>query len=607
MGLIRVADYIAHYIVEIGIDDVFLVSGGGMMHLLDGLECNKDLNYICAHNEAAASVMAEGYSRISNNLGVLYVTTGPGATNAVTGVVDAWVDSIPILVISGQSKRSQNVQNSGIAGLRSLGGQEVDILPIVKSFTKYSVMVNNPKEIRYHLEKAVYMAKNGRPGPSWLDIPLDVQAALIDPDNLKSFTPPESNSQSSNVKKQINEVLESLIEAKRPIIIAGNGIRLAGAEKEFLDLIDTLKIPVVASKLGQDLLYEDHPYYVGFGGTKGTRAANFAMQNSDMILSIGSRLAIPFIGYEYELFAREAKKISVDIDPREHKKKTIKLDIAIEYDAKKFIMEFSELLSECNIKEKEDWVEKCHHWKNKYNEIPEGFCYEKSVACSYNLFDKLAKILDSESIVIADAGSVYCIISQAFKVKPGQRVITPACLGTMGLSLPLGIGAFYAAKNSTIVAVTGDGSLQMNIQELQTMHHYNIPLKLFVVNNNGYLSIRNTQDNYFNGRHAGSDPQSGVSCPDLEKVAWAYNIKYEKILNQDDLENKIDDIINNKDPIICEVITDQKQQIVPSVSSKTLPDGSMVSAPLEDMWPFLSKEELENEMIIKPVEYTKDE
>jgi acetolactate synthase I/II/III large subunit len=607
MGLIRVADYIASYIAELGIKDVFLVSGGGMMHILDGLECNKEVNYICAHNEAAASVMAEGYSRTSNNLGVLFVTTGPGATNAVTGVVDAWVDSIPILVISGQSKRSQNVQNSGIAGLRSLGGQEVDILPIVESFTKYSVMVNDPKEIRYHLEQAVYMAKNGRPGPSWLDIPLDVQAALIDPDNLKPFKPPENKLVSSNVKEQISEVLESLIEAKRPIIVAGNGIRQSGAEKEFLELINTLKIPVVASKLGQDLLYEDHPYYVGFGGTKGTRAGNFAMQNSDMILSIGSRLAIPFIGYEYELFAREAKKISVDIDPRELNKKTIKLDIAIEYDAKKFIMELSESLSKCNIKEKEDWVDRCRHWKNKYNKIPEGLCYEKSVACSYNLFDKLAKILDSKSIIIADAGSVYCIISQAFKVKSGQRVITPACLGTMGLSLPLGIGAFYAAKNSTIVAVTGDGSLQMNIQELQTMHHYNIPLKLFVVNNNGYLSIRNTQDNYFNGRHAGSDPESGVSCPDLEKVAWAYNIKYEKILDQNDLENKIEDIINNKDPVICEVFTDRKQQIIPSVSSKTLPNGNMVSAPLEDMWPYLSKDELESEMIIKPVEYTKDE
>ncbi len=606
MGLIRVADYIARYLTEIGVETVFLVSGGGMMHLLDGLECNKNIKFVCAHNEAAASVMAEGYSRISNKLGVVFVTTGPGATNAVTGAVDAWVDSIPVLLISGQSKRSQNVQNSGIEGLRSLGGQEVDILPIVKSFTKYSVMVNDPEKIRYHIEKAVYMAKNGRPGPSWLDIPLDVQAALVDPDKLEPFIPPEAPKENSKIKKQLKQVLELLKESERPIIVAGNGIRLAGAEKEFLDLVSELKIPVVASKLGQDLLYEDHPYYVGFGGTKGTRAANFAMQNSDMILSIGSRLAIPFVGYEYDLFARKAKKVSVDIDPKEHQKDTIKLDLAIEYDAKLFINELSDLLSEDTVAGKEDWVKKCSYWKSKYNAIPEGLSEEKSIACSYNLFDKLANILDSESIVIADAGSVYCIISQAFKVKPGQRVVTPACLGTMGLSLPLGIGAFYAAKNSTVVAVTGDGSLQMNIQELQTLHHYNIPLKLFVVNNNGYLSIRNTQDSYFESRYAGSDPESGVSCPDLKKIAWAYDIKYEKICNQNDLENKIEDIINHVGPVICEVFTDTQQKIIPSVSSKTLPDGSMVSAPLEDMWPFLSKDELEMEMIIKPVEYTKD-
>ena len=607
MGLIRVADYIAQYIIDIGISDVFLVSGGGMMHLLDGLECNKDMNFICAHNEAAAAVMAEGYSRISTNIGVIFVTTGPGATNAVTGVVDAWVDSIPVLVISGQSKRSQNVQNSGIEGLRSLGGQEVDILPIVKSFTKYSVMINDPEKIRYHLEKAVHMAKNGRPGPSWLDIPLDVQAALIDPDKLEPFPCPETIEENLKTKKQVKEVLELLKESKRPIIVAGNGIRLAGGEIEFLELVKKLKIPVVASKLGQDLLCEDNPYYVGFGGTKGTRAANLAIQNSDMILSIGSRLAIPFVGYEFELFARGAKKVSVDIDPKEHAKNTIKLDIAIECDAKQFIQELSNLLNENTVNDKEEWIKKCNHWKLKYNIVPEGLCYDKSIACSYNLFDKLSKILDNESIIIADAGSVYCIISQAFKVKQGQRVITPACLGTMGLSLPLGIGAFYASKNSKVVAVTGDGSLQMNIQELQTIHHYKIPLKLFVVNNNGYLSIRNTQDSYFEGRHAGSDPQSGVSCPDLEKIAYAYDIKYEKISNQNDLENKIDSIINYKGPVICEVFTDPLQKIIPSVSSKTLPDGSMVSAPLEDMWPFLSKEELEREMIVKPFEYTKDD
>lgn len=606
MGLIRVADYISHYISDMGIKNVFLVSGGGMMHLLDGLECNENINYVCAHNEAAAAIMAEGYSRISSDLGVLYVTTGPGATNAVTGAVDAWVDSIPMLIISGQSKRSQNVQNSNIKGLRSFGGQEVDILPIVKSFTKYSVMVNDPLKIRYYLEKAIHMAKEGRPGPSWLDIPLDVQAAIINPDELETFNMPEKEEDNIKIKNQLKDVLKLLNEAKRPIIIAGNGVRLSGAEKEFLDLVNKLKIPVVASKLGQDLLYENHPYYVGFGGTKGTRAANFAMQNSDLILSIGSRLAIPFIGYEYELFAREAKKISVDIDPREHQKNTIKLDIAIEYDAKKFIIKLSDVINSCKINKNEEWIKKCNHWKLKYNTIPEGLCDDKSTVCTYNLFDKLSEILDTNSIVIADAGSVYCIISQAFKVKYGQRVITPACLGTMGLSLPLGIGIYYASKNSTIVAVTGDGSLQMNIQELQTLYHYNIPLKLFVINNNGYLSIRNTQDNYFEGRHAGADPQSGVSCPNLKKIAFAYNLKYEQISDSNDLESKIKSVINYEGPVICEVFTDPKQLITPSVSSKTLPDGTMVSAPLEDMWPFLSKEELEMEMIITPVEYKSD-
>lgn len=605
MELIRVADYIASYLANLKIKNVFLVAGGGMMHILDGLECNKDINFVCAHNEAAAAVMAEGYSRVTNNLGVVFVTTGPGATNAVTGAVDAWVDSIPMLIISGQSKRSQNVQNSGINGLRSLGGQEVDILPIVQPFTKYSVMINEPEKIKYYLDKAVYNAKNGRPGPSWLDVPLDVQAALIDPNKLESFNPPQKASNDSNLNKQLKEIVNLLKQSKRPILIAGNGIRLANAEKEFLELVEKSKIPVVTSKLGQDLIYEDHPYYVGFGGTKGTRAGNLAMQNSDLILSIGSRLAIPFVGYEYELFAREAKKISVDIDPREHAKNTIKLDIAVEADAKIFIQKLLNLLSKENLNENKDWLNKCHHWKLKYNLIPEGLSKESSPACSYNLFDKLAKVLDPNSVVIADAGSVYCIISQAFKVKAGQRLITPACLGTMGLSLPLGIGACFAAKDAKVVAVTGDGSLQMNIQELQTLHHYNIPLKLFVVNNNGYLSIRNTQENYFEGRYAGSDPKSGVSCPDLKKIAYAYDLKYESIYNQKELENKVEDVINFDGPIICEVFTFEDQKIIPSVSSKTLPDGSMVSAPIEDMWPFLPEEEFKKEMIVKPVKYQK--
>lgn len=603
--LVRVGDYVARFIVELGVKHVFLVSGGGMMYLLDGLRCNKDIKFVCAHNEAAAAIMAEGYSRVSENIGVVFVTTGPGGTNAVTGAVDAWVDSIPMLVISGQCKRSQNVYNSGIEGLRSLGGQEVDILPIVQSFTKYSAMVNDPKMIKYHLQKAVYYAKSGRPGPSWLDIPLDVQSSLIDADDLEPFLIPDEKYDDSLIDQQVSETVKLLHKASRPVIIVGNGVRQAGAGKEFLELVDKARIPVVASKLGQDLIDDNHPYYAGFAGTKGTRAGNLAMQNADLILSIGCRLAIPFVGYEYELFARDAKKIAVDIDPRELIKPTIKLDIPINCNAKIFINKLLDRLSASSLEDYTEWVEKCGHWKDKYNRIPEGLSCKNSPACSYNLFDRLSKVLGPDAIAIADAGSVYCIISQAFKVKYGQRVITPACLGSMGLSLPLGIGACYAANGSTVVAVTGDGSLQMNIQELQTMFHNQVPLKLFVVNNNGYLSIRNTQDSYFQSRYAGSDPNSGVSCPELKKIAYAYGIPYESIINEKELDEKLKSIISREGPIICEVYTDTQQKIIPSISSKELPDGRLVSAPLEDMWPFLPREELEKEMIIKPVEYTK--
>jgi len=597
----RVADYIADFCVRIGCPHIFLVSGGGMMHILDGLACNKTIKVVCAHHEGAAAVMAESYARVTNNIGAVFVTTGPGGTNAITGVVDAWVDSIPLLIISGQAKRSQNIYNSGIPTLRSLGGQEVNILPIVQPCTKYAVMVNEPEKIRYHLEKAVYYAKHGRPGPSWLDIPLDVQAAIIDPDSLEPFRPNPEAADSSILIQQVQTTIEWLRAAERPVVIAGNGIRLAQAEKEFLQVVETLKIPVVVSKLGQDLIDYNHPYYVGFGGTKGTRPGNFAMQNSDCILAIGSRLAIPFTGYEYELFGRKAKKIVIDIDRSELQKKTIHIDMAIEADAKQFLELLSRELEKSQICEKKPWVKKCRDWKSRYPSVIPEMSGKQSPVCSYNLFNVISHYLDESGIIIADAGTVYCIVSQVHQVKPGQRIITPAALGTMGLSLPMGIGAYYASPRSTIVAVTGDGSLQMNIQELQTVVHNQIPLKLFVVNNNGYLSIRNTQNSYFQGRYCGSDPSSGVTCPNLRKIAAAYGIPYEPIRKNGELSPKIQEIFARSGPVICEVFTSPDQQIIPNVSSKVLPDGRMVSMPLEDMWPFLPRDEFRREMIIEPI------
>jgi acetolactate synthase-1/2/3 large subunit len=603
--LARVADYIANYLVDLGVTDIFMVSGGGIMHLLDGVKCNKNINYICTHNEAAAAIMSEGYSRVLGNIGVVFVTTGPGATNAVTGTVDAWIDSIPLLVISGQTRRSQNVYNSGIDGLRQLGGQEVNILPIVQSFTKYSAMINEPGKIKYHLDKAIYYAKNGRPGPSWLDIPLDVQAAEIDEDNLESFVSNNKSNQDTLVETQIVDAFKHLKQAERPVIIVGNGVRLSGAGKEFLKLIDKIKIPVVVSKLGEDLIDYNHPYFVGFGGTRGTRAANFALQNSDLILSLGSRLANPFIGYEPNLFARAAKKIVVDIDPCELEKFRSKLYIGINCNVKLFIEKMLNFLQQEPLSENSEWIEKCRHWKKKYQVINEPHFIEKKWVSIYSFFDRLSHALNNNSIVIGDSGSVYYVISQAMQVKYGQRILVPAGLGSMGLSLPLGIGAYYASKDSTIVAVTGDGSLQMNIQELQTVVHYKIPLKLFVINNEGYLSIKRTQEKSFEGRLIGSCPDSGVSFPNLRKIAYAYGIEYNSIKGQDQLEKKIEDTINYKGPIICEIFTDPNEKIMPSVTSKILPNGQMVSMPLEDMFPFLPREEFEQEMIVKAVDYNK--
>jgi acetolactate synthase-1/2/3 large subunit len=593
----RVADYIAEFCVREGVPDIFLVSGGGMMHILDGLACNKKINVICAHHEGAAAVMAEGYSRVNGNLGIVMVTTGPGGTNAITGVVDAWVDSTPMLVISGQAKRSQNIYNSRLP-LRNLGGQEVNIVPIVESFTKCSVMVNEPTLIRYHLERAVYYAKRDRPGPAWLDIPLDVQAAMIDTDNLEPFIPCEiySDKRIRDTEHGILEVVGALKTAKRPVIVAGQGIRLAHAEIDFLNLINDLKIPVVVSKLGQDLVQYDDPYFVGLGGTKGSRAGNFALQNADLILAIGSRLAIPFTGYEYDLFGKNAKKIAVDVDPIELRKGTINLDIAVQCDAKYFIQMLRGHLAHHRIHVPEQWVKRCQSWKKRYPPVTEEMIKTAHPVSIYDFFDRLSTLSEENTVLVADAGSSYFVASQAFKVKYGQRIIIPAALGTMGFSVPMAIGAYFAAPYRKVIAVTGDGSLQMNIQELQTIFHHQIPIKLFVINNGEYASIRNTQNMYFEGRCCGSDKSSGVSCPDLMRIAFAYKIPYVRITSPDLMTDQLRSILGRGGPVITEVFTDPDQQIIPSVTSKVLPDGTMVSTSIEDMYPFLPRDVFKEEM-----------
>jgi acetolactate synthase-1/2/3 large subunit len=598
--MVRVADYVADFIWRAGVRKVFLVSGGGIMHLTDGLACHKKLGYLCCHHEQAAAMAAEAYGRAAGVPGVCYLTTGPGATNAFTGIISAWQDSISMLVIAGQAKRKEAVYNSGLA-LRQFGTQEVNTLPMVKEFTNYSVLVNEPAKIRYHLEKALYLARTGRPGPSWVEIPLDVQGAQIDPAKLEGFVPDKTDSGEAELVRSVGHVVRLLKQARRPVIIAGNGIRCSGAIPAFLKFVRQTGIPVVTPRLGADLMETDDPLFAGRPGIKGDRSGNFAVQNSDLVLAIGSSLKVQVIGYEYPLFAREAKKVVVDIDPVEHSKPTIAIDLFIRADAGRFLKLASSAAKSAGVRCDASWPAACRNWKKKYPVILPQYAKLAKINM-YHFMDRLNRRLNGAEIVISDAGSAFYVVGQAVQVKKGTRLICPGSQAMMGYSLPAGVGAASAADSGTrVVCITGDGSMQMNIQELQTVVHNRLPVKIFVLNNGGYLSIRNTQVSFFAGRFLGEGPTSGVSCPDFVKVSQAYGVKAFRVSRPKDLDDAIGRVMREKGPILCEVMCDPKQAIIPSVSSEKKPSGEMVSKPLEDMYPFLPREEFRKNMFVKPV------
>lgn len=596
--MIRVADYIAHYVYKLGVQDVFLLTGGGMMFLSDGLAKNIKLKKICNHHEQAAAMAAVSYAKYKGTIGVAYLTTGCGGTNAITGVLNGWQDSTPCLFISGQSKRKETVQNSGLA-LRQFGVQEADIISIVKSITKYAIMVNDPQEIAYHLDKAVYLAKSGRPGPVWLDIPMDVQSAVIDEKKLNRFFPPneEKSYKESPTPEEIKKVKDALQNAKRPVILAGQGIRLSHAIPEFRNFIEKNKIPVVASRLGFDLLPTGHPLFVGCIGNKGTRAGNFAVQNADLVIAIGSRLSVSTTGHEYENFAREAKIIVVDIDPEEHKKNTVCIDSFINADAGKFLKKIKTI----KLRDTTEWIKKCQYWKEKYPVCLPEYAKEKSGINIYYFMEILSKKLKDDSVVVGDAGSTVYVPPQSLKLRDSQRYVTSGGQAEMGYTIPACIGISIARQKGEVIGITGDGSFQLNIQELQTIVHYDLPIKIFVWNNDGYLSIRATQKKFFEGRLIGTDKTSGVSFPSLRKIASAYGIKYYKASRGNQLANVIQEVVNYPKAVICEVMCIRDQEIIPSVSAFTKKDGTIVSKPLEDMYPFLDREEFRKQMIVKPL------
>jgi len=605
----RVADYIAKFIYEKGIKDVFLLSGGGIMNLTDGLVCNKNLNYYCMHHEQAISMAIEAYGRLTNNLGVGYFTTGPGATNALTGLAGAWLDSSPCLFISGQAKRKEAVYKQNIPGLRQVGVQEINILPIVEPITKYAAFIDNPDDIRYHLEKAFYLAKKARPGPVWLDIPADVQGAIIDSDNLRSFQPSEDAPEKPVLhKKDVNEIVRLIGSSSRPVILIGQGVRIAGAGADLLKFVERHSIPVITTFLGIDVIENNHPCYVGRIGIKGTRAGNLAMQNADLLISIGTSLPIAEIGYEYDQFARDAKKIVVDIDLTSHKKKTIKIDKLVEADAKDFLKKLDSLLSERDKKSKSkqlafgEWLSKCISWRKKYPVCLPEYERLKGKINIYYFIDRLCRKLNKNDVVVTDAGSAFYAGSQAVIIRKGMRYITSGGFATMGYSLPASIGLSAALGNKRIMCINGDGSFQQNIQELQTIVHYKFPIKIFVLNNDGYLSIRFTQERYFDKRLIGESAKSGVSFPDAKKIAKAYGIKFVRVSQNSKLDSVLDKVISYDGPVICEIITPAKQLIIPTIMSIKKEDGTMVSKPLEDMYPFLDRDEFNDEMVIKPLD-----
>ncbi|MCX6727152.1 MAG: thiamine pyrophosphate-binding protein [Candidatus Shapirobacteria bacterium] len=601
--MIKLSEYVVKFLEKNKVGDIFMLSGGGCMHLVDSVGRSKKISAICCHHEQACAMAAEAYAKLTNSLGVALVTSGPGATNTLTGVLGAYLDSVPCLFISGQAKRQQTVYNSGISGLRQFGVQEINIIAIVKSITKYAVFVNEPDKIRYILEKAIYLAKNGRPGPVWIDIPLDVQAATIDESKLVSFDP------SAEIKKElsgkpkisdINKVVSLLRKAKRPVIIAGHGIRLGGAIKILTELVSKQNIPVVSPFLGIDVLATNDKNFIGLIGAKGTRAGNFAVQNSDFILSIGSRLSVSSVGHEYKLFGREAKIIVVDIDKHEHQKKTIKIDKFIHADAKKFLEAISSSLNDKKALEV-SWLKKCQVWKNRYPVCLPEYKKPEGPINLYYFVDELSKLLKPSIPVISDAGSSFYAVSQAVKIKKGQRYVTSGGLATMGFGLPAAIGVCRAVADKPVVTITGDGSFQQNIQEIQTIIHYQMPIKIFVINNGGYLSIRQTQKRFFNSNFVGESANSGVSFPKIANIALAYGIKYYKISEGRNLQEVIKRVLSHNGPVICEVLSLPDQEIIPTNSAAIRQDGTMFSKPLEDMYPFLGREEFLENMIIDPV------
>lgn len=584
---IRVADYLTQKLADAGGNKLFMITGGMIMHLTDAVYQQKEhLDTYFFHHEQAATMAAEAYARYSKKIGVVYVTAGPAALNTLTGVVGAYVDRSPCIIVSGQSK----VEQVHVTGPRQFSLQGFNTLPLFEQVTKFAVILDDITTVRYNIEKAIHIASQAPFGPVWIECPIDIQGAMFDPDQYDGFVPPHPLIQEP---LDIGQITEALAEAKRPVILMGAGVQQANAVEEANTIADTFGIPVLTTRMGMDILDHEHPNFIGRPGTYGDRAANFSVQNSDLLLVLGSRLSIGLIGHDYQSFAPNTKIIIVEIDPREFDKPSVANALKIIGDVK----EVMNLLIQNFHPEKERyrrWLEKTQGWKQKYPvDMPE-YVNETEGVNSYHFMRRFSEHLGPDAVIVTDTGSCFHVHAQAFKVKFGQRHIITGGLSTMGYS-PASIGVAALAKESgkDVYCISGDGSIQMNLQEFQTISHYRLPVKTIILNNNGYLLIRHTQNNFMEGRLIGESRETGLSTPPMEKVADLYNIKYMSVSNLDEMEEKIEELIAYEGAVIFEVMTPSNQLLIPRVASKKLDDGKIVSMPFDDMFPFLPRDEYE--------------
>lgn len=594
---IKVSDYIADFFVKKGIRNIFSVVGGGAMHLNDSFGHNKELKVIYNHHEQASAIAAEAYARWENKIAVVCVTSGPGAINALNGVVGAYQDSIPMLIVSGQAKTGLCIRTSGLK-IRTIGGQEVDIVPAVQqNMVKYAEMVMDARRIKYCLEKAYKIALSGRPGPCWLDIPLDIQGSYVEVDDLEGYVDRQAKPHIDT--GVIKEIVKRLQNAKRPVLYAGNGIRLSGGISVFEKLIRKLQIPVVTCWNSIDLIATDNSLYCGRGGNMGDRAGNFAAQNSDFLICIGTRLSVYQVGWHVEKWAREAFTVVVDIDPEELKKKNMRADLPICADARDFMQTLLEELKDVNYVSQQEWLKQCNVWKSQYPVVQKFQYEEKGLANPYAFLDKLSHNLPKNAITVVANGSASVMGSQSYYIKQDDRFIMNCAFSSMGYALPAAIGICVAANMHDIVCIEGDGSIMMNLQELQTIVTNNLHVKIFVINNNGYHQIRQTQDNVFHNGYVGMGPESGdLGFPNFQKLADAFCIPYVSIKNNHELASKISKVLQHDGYVMCEVFVTTTQKFEPKSATKKLDDGTLISPPLEDMAPFLSREELAENMYI---------